>query len=175
MSKKKLIPLTMILTTLLLCVPVLAQRADTEVIGGGWIIDEDSNRANFAFNFDSDKNGQVQYSVHGIWHMSSTEIITFTHRDELEPTWVEITGKCRVTSLITGQTYDNVDFQLEVIDNGVPGGKDNPVSEHGDWIIMYVGEDYISWDERDPDPLGQHINGGNILHRGLEGPYPQLP
>ncbi len=64
MNKKILIPLAMILTTLLLCVPVSAKRADTVVIGGGWIIDWDDYRANFAFNFDNDKNGQLVSSNH---------------------------------------------------------------------------------------------------------------
>ncbi len=163
----------MILTTLLLCVPVSAKRAETVVIGGGWIIDEDDNRANFAFNVDSDGNGRVRYSVQGIWHMSSTEITDFTHRDESEPTWVEIRGTCRVKNLITGLTDDNVLFQLEVADYGEPGGSGHPEGNLGDWIIMYVGEDYISFEGVGPgDPTGQHIDGGNIQHMGLEGPFP---
>ncbi len=173
MSKKKLIPLAMMLTTLLLCVPVSAKRADTVVIGGGWIIDEDGNRANFAFNFDSNRNGRVQYNVQGIWKMSSTEIKVFTHRAEDEPTWVDIRGRCRVKNLITGLTDENVYFQLEVIDNGEPGGLGHSEENPGDWIIMYVGEDYISFEGEGPgDPSGQHINGGNILPRGIEGPFP---
>lgn len=171
MNKKILIPLAMILTTLLLCVPVFAKRADTVVIGGGWIIDEDGNRANFAFNFDSDMNGRVQYGVQGIWHMSSTEITYFTHRHADAPTWVQINGKCRVKDLITGLTVDDVDFQLEVEDFGEPGGQGHPEGNLGDWMIIYVG-DYTSMEGPGPgDPTGQHIDGGNIKHMGLEGPY----
>jgi len=171
MNKKILIP-TIALLAALLIAPAMAARADTVVIGGGWIIDEDGNRANFAFNFDSDRNGRVQYSVSGEWHMSSIAIDGFTHRDELEPTWVQINGRCRVTDLSTGLT-DEVDFQLEVQDFSVPGGQDIPhEGELGDWIIMYVGEDYISYvGDGDPNE-GQHIDNGNILHRGRLGPYP---
>ena len=117
----------------------------------------------------------MQYSVSGEWHMSSTAITSFTHRDAAEPTWVEIRGTCRVTDLSAGLAYDDV-FQLEVADFGVPGGKDIPhEGELGDWIIVYVGDWYVSWDgDTDPttDPTGQHIDGGNILHRGVQGPYP---
>ena len=175
MSKKKVILLAMILTTLLVCVPVLARRADTLVTGGGWIIDENGDRANFAFNVDSNLKGKVQYSVSGEWRMSSTGIADFTHRDAAEPTWVQINGKCRVTDLSTGLTDDDVLFQLEVEDYGEPGGSGHPEGNLGDWIIMYVGEDYISMEgDEDPttDPTGQHIDGGNIQHKGLEGPYP---
>jgi len=112
-------------------------------------------------------------------HRARTGIDTFTHRGSAgdEPTWVDIRGTCRVTDLSTGLTEDDVYFHLEVVDNGEPGGKDNPVnvrdeSKHGDWIIMFVGEgedEYISWDQRgEGDPLGQHINGGNIIHMGQE-------
>ena len=183
MNKKILIP-TIALLAALLIVPAMGSsaRAATVVIGGGWIIDEDGNHANFAFNFDSALNGQVQYSVSGEWHMSSTNITSFTHRDENMPTWVEIRGTCRVTDLITGLTDDDV-FQLEVEDFGEPGGEDHPEGNLGDWIIMYVGGEgagtpywYCSWEGPGPgDPTGQHIDGGNILHMGEEGPYPPPP
>jgi len=173
MNKKILIP-TIALLAALLIAPAMAARADTVVIGGGWIIDEDGNRANFAFNFDSDRNGRVQYSVSGEWHMSSTGIDSFRHRSPLEPTWVEITGTCTVKDLSTGLTDDDVPFQMEVEDYGEPGAKVKPEGNLGDWIIMYVG-DYISYegdDDPETDPTGQHINGGNIQHKGLQAPYP---
>ncbi len=177
--KKILIP-TIALLAALLIVPARADtRADTMVIGGGWIIDEDGHHANFAFNVDSNLNGQVQYSVSGEWHMSSTGITGFRHRDASCPTWVEIRGTCRVTDLSTGLTYDDV-FQLEVEDFGEPGGEGHPEGNLGDWIIMYVGGEgagtpywYCSWEGVGPGPpTGQHIDGGNILHMGLLGPYP---
>jgi hypothetical protein len=82
-----------------------------------------------------------------------------------------------LTDLSTGITEDDVDFQLEVEDNGEPGGINHPEGNLGDWFIIYVGEmgvdEYCSWDgDEDPttDPTGQHIDGGNIIHRGEEAP-----